>query len=81
MRISYVQRDRRYNVSTQWLTQEWADWLEGLFLSPSVYLLDGATAYPINLTTATYNKFTDARTQKLKQYSLGFKYSNSLRTL
>ena len=76
-----TQRDRRYNVSTQWLTQEWADWMEGLFLSPSVYLLDGVTAYPINLTTATYNKFTNARTEKLKQYSLEFKYSNSLRTL
>jgi len=76
-----TQRERSYTVTTKWLTQEWADWMEGLFLSPSVYLLDGSIAYPVNLTTATYNKFTNNREEKMKMYSLGFKYSNSLRTI
>lgn len=67
-------------VRTDFLTQEWADWLEGLFVSPSVYLIEGtgSDAYwiPIQLTTADYRKNTNTRTQKIKSYNVSFRYAN-----
>jgi hypothetical protein len=68
-------------VSTRFLTQEWADWLEGLFTSPDVYLTnDWEHWLPINLVSADYTKFNDPKSQKLKSYTVQFKYANSPRT-
>lgn len=76
-----TRRNQRVIVSTKYLTQEWADWLEGLFISPNVFLLEGTNAIPINLITATYQKKNDPRSQKIKSYTVEFQYSNPLRTI
>ena len=71
---------QRRTLSTDFLTQEWADWLEGLFVSPSVYLVDDNLGFiPINLISADYQKKDDASTQKLKSYTVVFEYSNPRR--
>lgn len=70
-----------YTVSTRYLTQEWSDWLEGLFTSPDVWSIDSAGLWrPIVLVTADYTKQNDPRSQKLKQYTVQFKYANPPRT-
>jgi len=69
-----------YTVSTKFLTQEWSDWLEGLFTSPEVWIIDEDEKwYPINLVSADYTKFNDPRSQKLKSYTVQFKYANQPR--
>ena len=69
-----------YTVSTRYLTQEWADWLEGLFTSNDVWLITDANLWrPINLISADYTKFNDPRSQKLKSYTVQFKYANQPR--
>jgi hypothetical protein len=70
-----------YTVSTRYLTQEWSDWLEGLFTSPDVWIIDSDNTWrPIVLVTADYTKQNDPRSQKLKQYTVQFKYANPPRT-
>ena len=72
---------QRIQVSTKFLTQDWANFLEGLFVSPSVYLqYDQLTMIPIVLTSATYTKKDDPRSEKLKQYNVQFEYANPQRS-
>jgi hypothetical protein len=72
--------DQVYTVSTRYLTQEWADWLEELFISPDVWIIDSANTWrPVNLVTADYTKLNDPRSQKLKSYTVQFKYANQPR--
>lgn len=69
--------DTNVTVRTGFLTQEWADWLEGLFISPSVYYIDDNFDWiPIVLTSATYEKKTNPRTQKRRNYNISWKYAN-----
>jgi len=66
---------------TPYLTQEWADWLEGLFTSPDVWVIENNEYWkPIVLVTADYTKLNDPRSQKLKSYTVQFKYANPPRT-
>lgn len=72
---------QRVQVSTKFLTLEWANFLEGLFSSPSVYLqFDQLTMIPVVLTSATYTKKDDPRTEKLRQYNVAFEYANPQRS-
>ena len=73
-----TQQNQRIGISTDFLTQEWADWLEGLFVSPAVWLQDDTLdrMVPINLVSADYQKLNDPRTQKNKSYTIEFVYSN-----
>ena len=67
-------------LTTGWLTQEWADWLQELFESPEVYLLDDTYgSIPIVLNSATYNKLNDPRTEKNRSYNIEFSYANPKR--
>ena len=76
----FTERKQTVTVSTQFLTQEWADWLEGLFMSPDVYLIgDDDVIIPINLTTAEYRQLNDKRNEKLKSYTIEFEYANPQR--
>jgi len=73
--------NQRVQVSSKFLTLEWANFLEGLFSSPSVYLqFDSSTMLPIVLTSATYTKKDDPRTEKLRQYNVAFEYANPQRS-
>jgi hypothetical protein len=70
-----------YTVSTKFLTQEWSDWLEGLFISPETWVIDSNNRwFPINLVSADYTKLNDPRSEKLKSYTVQFKYANPPRT-
>lgn len=73
--------NQRVSVSTKFLTQDWANFLEGLFSSPNVYLqFDTSTMIPVVLTSATYTKKDDPRTEKLRQYNVTFEYANPQRS-
>lgn len=75
----FTERTQEVTVTTKFLTLEWANYLEGLFESSDVFLLEGINAVPINLKSADYKKFTDPRSEKKRSYEIKFEYSNTKR--
>jgi len=75
----YSEQSQRITVSTPFLTSEWANYLEGLLVSPNVYLVEDDGIIPINLITANYRKFVDPRSEKQKSYTIEFEYANNKR--
>ena len=71
----------KFTASTRFLTQEYADWLESLFVSPAVWLITGNFQYtPIVITSANYRSYTNQKQDKLKSYTIEFELSNDKRT-
>lgn len=75
----YSEQSQRIKVSTPFLTSEWANYLEGLLVSPNVYLVEDNGIIPINLITADYRKYVDPRSEKQKSYTIEFEYANNKR--
>lgn len=74
-------REEETTINTKFVVPEVAQYLEGLFMSPEVYLMDDDGPIPIVLTTATMEAMTDEREQKLTHYEVKFKYSNNKRSV
>lgn len=79
MKNYHTEISQKVSVSTKFLTEEWANYLEGIFMSSEVFLVDDSGLVPINLTSGDYKRFTDKNTEKLKQYNIEFEYSNPKR--
>ena len=76
----YVNITENYQVNSDWLTQEQADWLETLFYSPNVYIQDGTNFLPINITDTEFVSKTNPRTQKNFQYIVNYTLANNKRS-
>lgn len=72
----YVDRQDRFIVTTDWLTQPVAQWLEELMESPSVYVQESTGYLPITITNSRVEKNLKQSRNKLFQYTIEFEYSN-----
>ncbi len=76
----YVNIAETFQVSSDWLTQEQADWLEGLFYAPEVMIQDGTTWLPIIITDSEFQSKSNPRTQKNFQYVVNYTLANNKRS-
>lgn len=72
--------DEEYGVTSDWLTQEQADWIEQLFYSPEVYIQSGSNFIPVILTSNSFTSKTNPKSQKLFNYTLTYKHANQKRS-
>jgi hypothetical protein len=75
----YTNINEIYTANSDWLTQEEADWLEGLFYSPNVYIQDGFNMVPVIINSNDFVSKTNPRTQKNFQYAITYTLANSKR--
>jgi hypothetical protein len=76
----YVNIAETFQVSSDWLTQEQADWLEGLFYAPEVMIQDGTNWLPIIITDSEFQSKSNPRTQKNFQYVVNYTLANNKRS-
>jgi hypothetical protein len=69
-----------FTVNSDFLTQEEADWLEGLFYSPNVYIQEGSVMLPIVVLDSNFASKSNPRTQKNFQYTVTYALANSKRS-
>jgi len=62
-----------YTVDTPYLDEPFANWLEQLIESPSVFIQDGDDFIPIVITNSSYTSNTNENRQKLFQYTITFR--------
>ena len=72
----YTQPVDTFIISTNWLTEDEANWLTELNDSPDVYVQIDDTFQPINLTSLTYQWKTNKRGQKTFKFEIEYKLSN-----
>jgi hypothetical protein len=70
----------RYTANSDWLTQAEADWIQGMFYSPNVYIQEGFNMIPIIITDNTFVTRTNPRTQKNFQYAVNYTLANNKRS-
>jgi hypothetical protein len=75
-----INLDEIFTANSDFLTQEQADWVQGLFYSPNVYIQEGSTMLPIIILDNNFASKTNPRTQKNFQYQLTFALANSKRS-
>ena len=66
-------------ISTQWLTEEEAEWLTQMLESPEVYVQVGNKMLPIVITNTSYSHNTNRRAQKKFQYEIQYRFANQRR--
>ena len=67
-------------ANSDWLTQEYADWLMELFYSTNVYVQDGSNFVPVVITNASVVEKTNPRSQKLYNYAITYRLANQPRS-
>jgi hypothetical protein len=75
----YTNINEIYTANSDWLTQDEADWLQGLFYSPNVYIQDGFNMVPVIINSNDFVSKTNPRTQKNFQYAITYTLANSKR--
>ena len=78
----YTNISENFQVYSDWLTQEQADWLgsSGIFYSPNVYIQDGTDWLPIIVLDNEFVSKTNPRTQKNFQYIVNYTLANNKRS-
>lgn len=76
----YTNINQDFIATSDWLTQEEADWLEQLFYSPNVYIQEGFNMIPVVITTSTLNTKSNPRTQKNFNYTISYRLANPKRS-
>ena len=71
-----IQTMDRFSISSEFLTQEQAEWLSELLESPSVYIQEGNNFIPVLITNSTYVHNTNKKSQKIFQYRIEYTTSN-----
>ena len=71
-----IQTMDRFSISSEFLTQEQAEWLSELLESPSVYIQEGTNFIPVLITNSTYVHNTNKKAQKIFQYRIEYTTSN-----
>jgi hypothetical protein len=75
----YNKLNQSFNVTTDPLNQEEADWLRELFFSTQVYVQEGTDFVPVVISNAEVVEKTNPRSQKIFQYAFDYQYANQLR--
>lgn len=71
-----IQSNDRYSISSEFLTQEQAEWMSELLESPSVYIQEGNNFIPVLITNSAYVHNTNKKSQKIFQYRIEYTLSN-----
>lgn len=71
--------NQSFNVTTDILNQEEADWLRELFFSTQVFVQEGTNFVPVVISNAEVVEKTNPRSQKIFQYAFDYQYANQLR--
>jgi len=70
-----------YVVSTNWLSQDEAEWITDLLESPEVYIQsNGGQLIPIVITNSSYTHFTNKKSQKTFEFEIQYQYANARRS-
>lgn len=72
----YTHREDEFEVTTEWLTKETANWIEELLDSPEVYVQRGSGFLPVVITNSQYRHNNSTARNKLFQYVIQFKPAN-----
>jgi hypothetical protein len=75
----YNKLDQTKTVTTDYLNQTDADWIEEMLYSTDVYVQEGTDFLPVVVTNASVTEKTNPRSQKLYNYEISFKYANQPR--
>lgn len=71
-----IQSTDTYSISSEFLTQQQAEWLSELLESPSVYIQEGSNFIPVLITNSAYVHNTNKKSQKIFQYRIEYTTSN-----
>jgi hypothetical protein len=80
--ILFTEAKRKLTINSDWLNEDEAVWLEELFTSNLIHLLDDdeTILYPVILTDKQYTKKTSVNNKVKIQYTLKLEYANPIRT-
>jgi len=77
----YSEAKRKLTINSDWLNEDEAVWLEELFTSINVQIIDdNDIIYPVILTNKTYTKKTSVNNKIKIQYTIKLEYANNVRT-
>jgi len=83
----YTEATRKLIVNSDWLNPDEASWLEELFTSTNVQILEDANTsppstivYPVIVTNKSYTKKTSVNDRVKIQYTINLEYANKIRT-
>ena len=77
----FSEATRKLKVNSDWLNEDEGAWLEELFTSTNVQVLDSSNiVYPVILKNRSYVKKTSVNDTIKIQYSLDLEYANKVRT-
>lgn len=65
-----------FQVTTPFIDQETANWLRQMIESPNVFIQEEDVFKPIIITNASYDHFTNIRSQKTFQYTINYQLAN-----
>lgn len=71
-----TQYSDRYEVTTEYLSQDVAQWLTELMDSPEVFIQDSGNFIPVVITNSNYRWNLNQAREKLFQYTIQFRYAN-----
>jgi len=73
---------KKITINSDWLNEDEAVWLEELFTSTEVQILDDniEIIYPVVITNKAYTKKTSLNDKIKIQYTLNLEYANKVRT-
>tara|TARA_R110002074_G_scaffold68162_2_gene159906 strand:- start:7629 stop:9041 length:1413 start_codon:yes stop_codon:yes gene_type:complete len=77
----YTEATRKLTINSDWLNPDEGAWLEELFTSTNVQILDDSNiVYPVILTNKAYTKKTSVNNKIKIQYTINLEYANKVRT-
>ena len=77
----YSEAKRKLTINSDWLNEDEAVWLEELFTSINVQIIDdNDIIYPVILTDKAYTKKTSVNNKIKIQYTIKLEYANNVRT-
>ena len=77
---TYTEATRKLVIYSDYLNEEEAQWLEELFTSIDVQIIEDSIIYPVVITNKTYTKKTSVNDKIKIQYTINLEYANKVRT-
>lgn len=71
-----TQYDDNFSVTTPLIDQATAQWLKEMIESPNVFIQEDDKFKPIVITNASYDHYTNLRSQKTFQYTINYQLAN-----
>jgi len=77
----FTEATRKLVINSDYLNEDEAIWLEELFTSTDIQIIDDNSAvYPVIITNKTYTKKTSVNDKIKIQYTINLEYANKVRT-